>query len=87
MKNNQSKPDTKPLWGLKKKPLSNKPKEERILEMITRIVARIQNDERGFRDSASGGVQYRCLNTPQSPPYFLPTVPLLKSQNEPSAPP
>ena len=46
MKNNQSKPDTKPLWGLKKIPLTNKPKEERILDMVNRVISRIQNDER-----------------------------------------
>ena len=39
-------PQLKPLWRMKKKPLSNKPKEERILEMITRIVSKIQNDKR-----------------------------------------
>ena len=46
MKNDQRKPDTKPLWGLKKKPSSNKPKEERILETVNRMITRIQNDER-----------------------------------------
>jgi len=45
MKNNQSKPDTRTIWGLKRS-LTNKPKEERILDMVTRIVTRIQNDER-----------------------------------------
>ena len=49
MKNDQQKSDFKSLWGMNKKPLSNKPKEERILEMINRIVARIQNDERNCR--------------------------------------
>jgi hypothetical protein len=46
MKNNQQEPDTKPLWGLKKIPLTYKPKEKRILDTVTRIVTRIQNDER-----------------------------------------
>jgi len=46
MKNDQSKPDTKPLWGLKSKPLTNKPKEERILDTVNRVISRIQNDER-----------------------------------------
>ena len=46
MKNNQSKPDTKPLWGLKKIPLTHKPKEERILDTVNRVISRIQNDER-----------------------------------------
>jgi hypothetical protein len=45
MKNNQSKPDTRTIWGLKRS-LTNKPKEERILDMVNRIVTRIQNDER-----------------------------------------
>ena len=46
MKNDQSKPDTKPPWGLTKRPLTNKSKEQRILETINRMIARIQNDER-----------------------------------------
>jgi hypothetical protein len=46
MKNDQLEPDAKTLWGLKKTPLTNKPKEERILDMVNRIVTRIQNDER-----------------------------------------
>ncbi len=46
MKNDQSKPDTKPLWGLKSKPLTHKPKEERILDTVNRVISRIQNDER-----------------------------------------
>ena len=46
MKNDQSKPDTKPLWGLKKTPLTHKPKEERILDTVNRVISRIQNDER-----------------------------------------
>ena len=36
MKNDQQEPDSKSLWGLKKKPPTNKPKEERMLE--TRIL-------------------------------------------------
>ncbi len=46
MKNDQSKPDTRTLWGLKSKPLTNKPKEERILDTVNRVITRIQNDER-----------------------------------------
>jgi hypothetical protein len=46
MKNNQQEPDIKPLWGLKKTPLSNKSKEERILDTVNRVISRIQNDER-----------------------------------------
>ena len=46
MKNNQQEPDTRTLWGLKKIPLTNKPKEERILDTVNRVISRIQNDER-----------------------------------------
>ena len=46
MKNNQQEPELKPLWGLTKKPLSNKSKEKRILETVNRMITRIQNDER-----------------------------------------
>ena len=46
MKNNQQEPDAKPLWGLKKIPLTYKPKEKRILETVNRIINQIQNDER-----------------------------------------
>ena len=48
MKNNQSEPDTRTLWGLKIKPLSNKSKEKRILETVNRMITRIQNDERKY---------------------------------------
>ena len=46
MKNYQQEPELKPLWGLAKKPLSNKSKEKRILETVNRMITRIQNDER-----------------------------------------
>ena len=46
MPKNQQEPELKPLWGLTKKPLSNKSKEKRILETVNRMVSRIQNDER-----------------------------------------
>ena len=46
MKNDQQEPDTKPTWGLKSKPLTHKPKEERILDTVNRVLSRIQNDER-----------------------------------------
>ena len=45
MNNDQQESNTKTLWGLKMKPLSNKPKEERILETVNRMIYRIQNDE------------------------------------------
>ena len=46
MKNDQQEPDLKSLWGLKKEPLTNKPKEERILDTVNRVISRIQNGER-----------------------------------------
>ena len=44
----QQKSDFKTLWGLTKKPLSNKPKEKRILETVNRMITRIENDERKY---------------------------------------
>ena len=46
MNNDQQESDPKTLWGLKMKPLTNKPKEERIMETVNRMIHRIQNDER-----------------------------------------
>lgn len=46
MKNDQQEPDLKPLRGLTKRPLTHKPKKERILDMVNRVISRIQNDER-----------------------------------------
>ena len=48
MKNDQREPDFKPPWGLKRKPLTNKPKEERIVETVNRMIHRIQDDEKNF---------------------------------------
>ena len=48
MKNNQQDPDTRTLWGLETKPLTHKPKEERILDTVNRVISRIQNDERKY---------------------------------------
>ena len=42
MENQQQKPEVRPLWGLKKIPFTNKPKEERILETVNRMITRIQ---------------------------------------------
>jgi len=46
MKNDQQEPELKPLWGLTKRPPSNKPKKKRILETVNRMITRIRNDER-----------------------------------------
>ena len=42
MKNQQPETEFKPLWGLKEKPLTDKPKEERILETVNRMITRVQ---------------------------------------------
>jgi hypothetical protein len=46
MKKDQLNSNDKTLLGLKKRTPSNKPKEERILETVNRVIDRIQNDER-----------------------------------------
>jgi len=46
MKNDHRKPDTRTLWDLKRALLTDKPKEERILDTVNRVISRIQNDER-----------------------------------------
>ena len=46
MKNDQQNSNDKTLLGLKKRTPSNKPKEERIMETVNRMIHRIQNDER-----------------------------------------
>ena len=46
MKNDQSESDSGTLCGLKIKHLTKKPKEERILETVNRVISRIQNDKR-----------------------------------------
>ena len=45
MQKKQQKSEVKPLWGLKKKPLTKKPKEERILETVNRMITRIQTEK------------------------------------------
>ena len=45
MENQQQEPEFKPLWGLKRIPLTDKPIEERILETVNRMITRIQTTE------------------------------------------
>ena len=42
MQKKQQEPEVRPLWGLKKTPLTTKPKGERILETVNRMITRIQ---------------------------------------------
>ena len=48
MENQQQEPEVRPLLGLKEKHLTKKPKEERILETVNRVISRIQNEERNY---------------------------------------
>jgi hypothetical protein len=48
MKKDQQNPNDNILFGLQKRTPSNKPKEERILETVNRVITRIQNDERNY---------------------------------------
>jgi hypothetical protein len=48
MKNDQQNPNDKTQFGHQKRTPSNKPKEERILETVNRVITRIQNDERNY---------------------------------------
>ena len=45
MENQQQEPEVRPLWGLKRIPLTDKPKEERILETVNRMITRIQTEK------------------------------------------
>jgi hypothetical protein len=46
MKNDQSIPNDRTLLGLRKRMPTIKPKEERILDTVNRVITRIQNDKR-----------------------------------------
>ena len=45
MQKKQQEPEVRPLWGLKKTPLTDKPKEKRILETVNRMITRIQTEK------------------------------------------
>ena len=49
MKNDQKTLNDRTLLGLKKRIPTIKPKEERILETVNRIISRIQNDQRNYK--------------------------------------
>ena len=48
MKNHQSEPNAKMLWGMKKIPLTDSSKEERMLDTVNRVISNITNDERNY---------------------------------------
>ena len=45
MQKKQQELEVRPLWGLKEKHLTKKPKEERILETVNRMITRIQTEK------------------------------------------
>jgi hypothetical protein len=49
MKNDNKTLNDRTLLGLRKRIPSPKPKKERILETVNRIVSRIQNDRRNYK--------------------------------------
>ena len=49
MNHNHKTLNDRTLLGLKKRTPSPKPKKERILETVNRIVSRIQNDQRNYK--------------------------------------
>ena len=49
MKNDQKTLNDRTLLGLNKRTPSPKPKKERILETVNRIISRIQNDQRNYK--------------------------------------
>ena len=72
MKNDQQNSNDKTLLGLKKRTPSNKPKEERILETVNRVIHRIQNDERKciWRNTTTRPVwDYPSFSRTRWPPF------------------
>jgi len=49
MNNNHKTLNDRTLLGLNKRTPSPKPKKERILETVNRIISRIQNDQRNYK--------------------------------------
>ena len=49
MKNDNKTPNDRTLLGLRKRTPSPKPKKERILETVDRIISRIQYDQRNYK--------------------------------------
>jgi hypothetical protein len=46
MNNEKVKPIFNKIWGLSKGGLNKKPREERIMEMVQRIITNVQYDKR-----------------------------------------
>ena len=64
MKNNQKTPNDRTLLGLRKRIPSPKPKKERILETVNRIVSRIQNDRRNYKwENTLTRLAWECLKS------------------------
>ena len=81
MKNNQKTPNDRTLLGLRKRIPSPKPKEERILETVNRIVSRIQNDKRNYKwENTLTKLAWECLKSWETQwPSFVRNI---KSMNQ-----
>ena len=80
MKNNHKKLNDRTLLGLKKRTPSPKPKEERILDTVNRIVSRDQNDKRNYKwRNTPTRLVWECLKYWKTPwPSFVRSI---KSMN------
>ena len=80
MKNEHKTLNDRTLLGLKKRIPTLKPKEERILETVNRIVSRIQNDKRNYKwRNTHTRLAWECLKYWKTPwPSFVRSI---KSMN------
>ena len=81
MKNNHKTLNDRTLLGLKKRTPSPKPKKERILETVNRIISRIQNDQRNYKwRNTLTRLAWECLKSWETQwPSFVRSI---KSMNQ-----
>jgi hypothetical protein len=81
MKNDNKTLNDRTLLGLKKRIPTIKPKKERILETVNRIVSRIQNDQRNYKwKNTLTRLAWECLKSWETPwPSFVRSI---KSMNQ-----
>ena len=81
MKNDNKTLNDRTLLGLKKRIPSPKPKKERILETVNRIVSRIQNDQRNYKwRNTLTRLAWECLKSWETQwPSFVRSI---KSMNQ-----
>ena len=80
MKNEHKTLNDRTLLGLKKRIPTIKPKEERILETVNRIVSRIQNEQRNYKwKNTLTRLAWECLKSWETPwPSYVRSI---KSMN------